>query len=232
MHAKSSAKRRPTNKSPVASANVKMLLKDRAYADLKELIQTGIFPPNTFLSERQLAEQLQMSKTPIRSALEQLELQGLVAVSPQQGIVVKDLSVREITDLFDMRCAIEPFVASRLAADKLSPDQYSRLALNLRQQLAAATSGDARAATRLDFEFHTLLASFLDNRELLAWLARCFDKLYRSVLRINQLSRGRLLKSQQDHAAIAAAIKSEDAAEASQAMTNHLRYGRQFLLGG
>ena len=91
------------------------LLKDRAYADLKVLIQSGEFPPNTFLSERQLVARLGMSKTPIRSALEHLEAQGLVVVSPQQGIVVTDLSVREITDLFDVRSAIEPFVAARLA---------------------------------------------------------------------------------------------------------------------
>ena len=231
MHAKSSTKRRST-KSPTSSTNAKLLLKDRAYAELKELIQSGKFPPNTFLSERQLVEQLQMSKTPIRSALEHLESQGLVAVSPQQGIVVKELSVREITDLFDMRWALEPYVASRLAADKLSREQNNQLTLNLQQQLAAAKSGNAMDATRLDFEFHSMLASFLDNRELLAWLARCFDKLYRSVLRINQLSSGRLLKSQQDHTAIVAAITLKGPTAASQAMTDHLRYGRQFLLGG
>ena len=68
-----------------------MLLKDHAYAQLPEAsFQTGVFAPHTFLSERQLVERLGMSKTPIRSALELLEARGLVAVSPQQGIVVKD----------------------------------------------------------------------------------------------------------------------------------------------
>jgi len=231
MHSKPTNKKRPTKSTPV-SVTAKLLLKDRAYAELKELIQTGIFPPNTFLSERQLVEQLQMSKTPIRSALEHLESQGLVAVSPQQGIVVKELTVREITDLFDMRWAIEPYVASRLAETKLSGNQSGQVASNLRQQQIAAKAGNALAATRLDFEFHALLSSFLDNRELLAWLTRCFDKLYRSVLRINKLSSGRLHKSQQDHAAIVASINLGNAAAAAQSMTDHLRYGRQFLLGG
>ena len=75
----------------------------------------GVFAPNTFLSERQLVERMGMSKTPIRSALEHLESQGLVAVAPQQGIIVKELSAQEITDLFDMRSAIEPFIVSRLS---------------------------------------------------------------------------------------------------------------------
>ncbi len=226
------AAKSPRTKPATTPGAEKTLLKDQAYTELKELIQTGIYPPNTFLSERQLVEKLQISKTPIRSALEHLEAQGLVAVSPQQGIVVKELSVRDITELFDMRLAMEPFMASQLASRVLSADQNERLAGNLTKQHAAALAGDALAATRLDIEFHMLIASLLDNREMTAWLTRCFDKLYRSVLRINQLSNGRLLKSQQDHAAIVAAINSGEATAAAKAMTEHLRYGRQFLLGG
>jgi DNA-binding GntR family transcriptional regulator len=209
----------------------KVLLKEQAYAELKELIQTGVFPPNSFLSERKLVEKLGMSKTPIRSALEQLEAQGLVAVSPQQGIVVRDLSAHEITDLFDTRTAVEPFVVSRLAGRGLTPEQVARAQANLREQHAAAAAGDALAATRLDIAFHSLLAQFLDNREILGWLTRCFDKLHRSILRVNRLAAGRLLKSYEDHAAVAAAILAAQGEVAAQRMVEHLRYGRQFLLG-
>src|SRR5207302_4501296 len=90
------------------------LLKDRAYRELKRLIQTGVFPAGTFLSERQLADRLAMSKTPVRSAVEKLAAQGLVAVAPQQGIVVKDLAVHEMVELFEVRSAVEPYVAARL----------------------------------------------------------------------------------------------------------------------
>lgn len=209
----------------------KVLLKERAYAELKDLIQSGFFPPNSFLSERRLVEQLGMSKTPIRSALEQLEAQGLVAVSPRQGIVVRDLSAHEITDLFDTRSAVEPFVVSRLAPRGLTAEQAAGIDENLRRQCAAAGAGDAPAATRLDIEFHTLLARALDNREILGWLTRCFDKLHRSILRVNRLAAGRLPKSYQDHAEVAAAVRAGDGEAAAQRMAEHLRYGRTFLLG-
>ncbi len=176
-------------------------------------------------------QQLGMSKTPIRSALEQLEAQGLVAVSPQQGIVVRELSAHEITDLFDTRAAVEPFVAARLAGRGLSPEQAARVEENLHEQRAAATAGNALAATHLDIEFHSLLTEFLDNREIMGWLARCFDKLHRSILRVNRLAAGRLLKSYQDHAAVAAAVLAGQSEAAAQRMAEHLRYGRQFLLG-
>jgi DNA-binding GntR family transcriptional regulator len=209
----------------------KVLLKERAYTELKDLIQREVFPPNSFLSERRLVEHLGMSKTPIRSALELLEAQGLVAVSPQQGIVVRELSAHEIADLFDTRTALEPFAVSRLAMRGLSPGQVTRIEENLQEQQAAAEAGDALAATRLDIAFQTLLAESLDNREILGWLTRCFDKLHRSILRVNRLAAGRLRKSYQDHAAIAAGILASQGDAAAQSMVEHLRYGRQFLLG-
>jgi len=215
-----------------APGSVRTLLKDRAYDELKALIQDGVFPPNMFLSERQLVERLGMSKTPIRSALELLEAQDLVVVSPQQGIVVKDLSAQEITDLFDMRCAVEPFIASRLASRSLGASSIARLDANLTLQVEAALVGDAPASTRLDVEFHILLAEFLENREAHSWLARCFDRLHRSILRINRLSPDRLARSHEDHSAIAAAITAGRAEDASRLMLGHLAYGRRFLQGG
>jgi DNA-binding GntR family transcriptional regulator len=208
----------------------KLLLKDRAYEELKSLIQSGVYAPDTFLSERQLVERLGMSKTPIRSALEHLEAQGLVAVSPQQGIVVKDLSARETAELFDMRTAIEPFLVKRLAERCLTSTQAARIKSNLACQRAAVKAEDAVVATKLDIEFHQLLAELLDNREMLVWLERCFDKLERAILRINRLAPGRLQKSQADHAAVAMSVLQGRGADAARAMVEHLQYGRQFLL--
>ncbi len=211
---------------------LRTLLKDRAYTELKAMIQSGVFPPNTFLSERQLVLKLGMSKTPIRSALEHLEAQGLVVVSPQQGIVVKELSAREITELFDMRAAIEPYLVSRLAGRTIGRDQFQQIEESLKRQSEAADADDAIAATRLDIEFHTLLAEILDNREATAWLERCFDKLHRSILQINKLATNRLHKSRDDHETITRAIRANDAEIAAKVMIEHLDYGRKFLLGG
>jgi DNA-binding GntR family transcriptional regulator len=214
----------------VAPAGGKLLLKERAYAELKTLIQTGIYAPHTFLSERQLVEKLGMSKTPIRSALELLEAQGLVAVSPQQGIVVKDLSARDIAELFDMRTALEPYIVKRLAERSLTREQGQRIKANLSRQRAAVTAEDVSAAAMLDIEFHRLLAELLDNREMADWLNRCFDKLERAILRINRLAPNRLPKSHADHAAIATHVLKGRGTEAAKAMVEHLQYGRQFLL--
>ena len=214
-----------------SSTEDRVLLKDRAYRELKELIQTGVFPPHSSVSERQLVKRLGMSKTPIRSALENLEAQGLVSVSPQKGVLIKELSAREISELFDVRNAVEPFIVSHLARRSIGKKQVDLLKQNLRKQKAAAKKEDAVAATQLDIEFHQLLARILDNQEMSAWLEKCFDKLQRSVLRINSLVAGRLHKSTQDHEEIVAAVAEGDESLAAERMLSHLRYGRQFLLG-
>jgi DNA-binding GntR family transcriptional regulator len=92
-----------------------VLLKEQAYQQLKQMLVDGTYVPGTFLSERRLAEQLGMSKTPVRAALERVEAEGYVTVSPQQGIVVRELSLREIKEHFEIRMALETHIVRRLA---------------------------------------------------------------------------------------------------------------------
>jgi len=207
-------------------------LKDRAYQKLKSLIQAGEMTADSALSERLLSERLGMSKTPIRAALENLETLGLVTVSPQRGILVRDLSARDIAELFDVRSAVEPFVAGQLAQSALTAAQRERIRTNLSGQRRAANDGDALESTRLDIAFHLLLAELLDNREIMNWLERCFDRLHRSVLRVNRLAKNRLLKSCGEHEHVAKAVFGERSDEAARLMKEHLRFGRQFLLVG
>jgi DNA-binding GntR family transcriptional regulator len=173
-----------------------------------------------------------MSKTPIRAALENLETQGLVTVSPQKGILVRDLSAREIADLFDVRAAVEPFIVGQLARSSLTHSQREELKTNLREQRLAAKAENALAATQLDIAFHRLLARQLDNREMMIWLERCFDRLHRSILHVNRLVPGRLHKSYEDHEGVAKTIWEGRDDEAGRLMREHLSFGRHFLLVG
>jgi DNA-binding GntR family transcriptional regulator len=90
-------------------------MKEAAYAEIKKRILSGEFDQGRFLSERQLAVQLAMSQTPARAALEKLQIEGLVTISPQQGIVVCEISVHDLADQFEVREALEVFVVRHLA---------------------------------------------------------------------------------------------------------------------
>src|SRR5262252_182499 len=106
-------------------APARSFLKEQAYERLKRGLLNNDYPPGSFLSERQLAENLGMSKTPVKAALERLESEGFIAVSPQQGIVVRELSVQEIADQYEIRAALESY-AVRTIAGQLTEEQIAR----------------------------------------------------------------------------------------------------------
>ena len=205
------------------------LLQDRAYAEIKGLIQDGTFPSGAFLSERRLAARLRMSKTPVKNALVRLELEGFVAVSPQQGIVVREISVQEIVDILDLRTALETYVVRRLAG-ALPAKQADSLRANLKAQAAAAKGGDLPELTRLDADFHVLLCSFAGNAEIAQVMGRLRDKLHRIILRVMRQVPGRPASAVAEHAAIAAAVLKGQGEKAANLMERHLEFGKRSLL--
>lgn len=205
------------------------LLKDKAYEELKQLILNWTFAPGTFLSERQLAARLGMSKTPVRSALERLAHEGFVTISPQQGIVVRELPLEEIIDLFDIRMALETFVVKRLA-ERIEQEWIEKIRDNLKDQLKTTETGDYETATLLDAEFHVLLCEAWGNQEILRTMLHLRDKLYRFVYRVLRHDRSRITTSYEEHRAIADAIFSGNGDLAAGLVIAHLEWGKQSLV--
>ncbi|MBI1349269.1 FCD domain-containing protein [bacterium] len=212
-----------------ANSAAKPLLKERAYSQLKELIQIGEFPAGMFLSERQLALKLGMSKTPIKAALERLEAEGFLSVAPQQGIVVRDLSVEEIADQFEIREALESYVLRALAG-RLTAEDRSQIEANLAAQRAALVATDYPAIARLDADFHILFSQLLGNREILKTLLQLHDKVHRSIMRVTLNNPDRARPSVEEHIGIAEAVLAGDGDLATKRLVEHLVYGRQYLL--
>lgn len=205
------------------------LMKDRAYAELKRLILTETVQVGAFLSERRLAARLKMSKTPVKAALERLEAEGFIGVSPQQGIVVQDLSLEEIADHFEFRELLEPHVVRRVAG-RLTAEQVAAMRENLASQKLAAERCDVPTSGRLDAEFHLLWCEFLGNREMIEVMQRLRDRIHRIIARVNARNPQRLQASYEEHARIAEAVFAGDGDLAAQRIEEHLSYGKQFLL--
>ncbi len=203
-------------------------LKQRAYEEIKQRILSGRLAPGGLLSERQLAAELNMSKTPVHAALERLEVDGLVTVAAQQGIVVREATAGDVTDHFEFRQAIEPFVVGRIAG-RLSTDQKASLNQNLSANREAVLAGDMAANVQLDAEFHLLLCEFLGNREILRVMRQLREKVHRVIHQISTRSPSRMDVSLAEHEAIAQAILNGDGSSASERMVEHLRNGLRLL---
>jgi DNA-binding GntR family transcriptional regulator len=204
-------------------------MKEQAYAEIKRGILGGVFPPGSFLAERQLAAGLGMSKTPVRAALERLEAEGFITVSPQKGIMIRDLTVHEIADHYEIRVALETYVV-RTVAGRLTPDQGDRLQANLRAQAVARDANDVPRAVALDAEFHGLFCEFLGNQEILRVMGQLGEKSQHVITKVFQLNPERIASSYEEHRAIAEAVTRGDAALATRLMEEHLEYGKQHLL--
>lgn len=205
------------------------LLKDKAYSRLKERILTDRYGPGTFLSERQVSEWLGMSKTPIKAAFERLEHEGYISISPQQGVVVKDLTIDEIGDNFEFRVALESYV-TRSIAGQLMPTQIEQLRANLERQKLAIEADDFMALVKLDEEFHLMLCEFLGNREIARVMRSIKDKITRVIRRVYSRHPQRLVESFEEHKCIMNHLIEGEAESASQAMIEHLERSKRFLL--
>jgi DNA-binding GntR family transcriptional regulator len=205
------------------------MLKERAYIEIKQRILRGDFSPSTFLSERQMCSQLAMSKTPIHAALERLELEGFITISPQQGIIVRDLSVHEIADHYEIRATLEAYVLRTLAGS-LTPAQLGRVQANLDAQKANCQTCDVERCVALDAEFHILFCDFLGNQEILRVMGQLRERMHRVISRVFKLSDDRISGSYLEHCGIADAVIQGDGPLAARRIEEHLEYGKRCLL--
>jgi DNA-binding GntR family transcriptional regulator len=204
-------------------------MKEAAYAAIKKRILSGEFAQGRFLSERRLAVQLEMSQTPVRAALEKLQIEGLVTIAPQQGIVVCEASVPDLADQFEVREALEVCVLRHLAG-RLTPGQVGQLRENLDRQRQAVLAGDVPGNIELDSAFHLLLCRFHGNREIVRAMEGLRDKIHRVIVRVLTRNPERLGQGYEEHARIAGAVIRGDPREAERMIRKHLESGKAILL--
>lgn len=214
---------------PHSGSRSRDLLKNRAYDQLRERILKGDYAPGTFLAERQIALELGMSKTPVKAALERLELEGFIAVSPQQGIIVRELSLAEIADLYEIRAALEGYVL-RTIAGRITREQQARWEANLDRQAQNALDPDRERGVDLDTEFHLLPCEFLGNSEIRKTMQQLADKMRLVIHRVFSIHPGRMSESLHEHHEMVAAVVKGEGQRAAELIEQHLLRGHQLLL--
>ncbi len=213
-----------------SSKGGRTLLKDKAYLTLKQQILEDRYPPGSALAERRLAEELGMSKTPVKAALERLELEGYITIAPQQFVRVRELELAEIAEQYEIRTALETYIVRRLAG-KLSPDQQERLQANLRRQ-RELLDNEAAIPDRVtaDAAFHMLLAEVLGNQSIFRIMSDLQDRIYRVITRVFRRTPERFAASVEEHQRIADALLSGDGERAAQLVGEHLQHGQSISL--
>lgn len=150
----------------------------RAYAVLKERVLTCVYPPGTALNEGRLAEELEISKTPVRQALAMLVHEGFVELLPRQGYRVRDLSIADVQEIFNLRLLLEP-AAAAMAAEHATAEQLHELRRLAEEEDDA---DDYQRFVTLSRSFHVRLAEASGNGRLASTLTHLLEEMQRLYL--------------------------------------------------
>jgi DNA-binding GntR family transcriptional regulator len=189
---------------------------------VRQLVLGGEFPPGSPLSEAVLAQQFDVSRTPIRETLKQLQHEGLVEIRPKVGTFVREPTRREIVELFQLKEGLEGLAAGLLARRGDVPE-LRVLERNVEASDQASLDQDAARYAELVNEFHRTIITGADNRKLIEQYDRLMNQLayHRLVLRTAEHP-GRIKTSTGEHRAVLDMIKSKDHFGAEAAMRNHV----------
>lgn len=205
-------------------------LKEKAYEELKNMIINGKLKPGEFLTERILVDRLEMSRTPIRSALEILEVEGFIKKSPKQGIMVESMSLDKAMNIYDLRTAIESHVVRNLASEVLSENEIQLITENLMFQKEYVDKLDYDNFSKLDFNFHLLLAKMYQNDEIIHILEQTGDKLRQIAVTVMKKNTSRIQFAYEEHVRIFEYIKTGNQEEAIKEIIDHFVVGKTILL--
>lgn len=189
-----------------------------AYVKLKEAIEDGVIVPGARVTETDLSERFEMSRTPVREAIYRLESEGLLSHEPRRGLIVTQPDHQMIIELYTMREALEG-TAARLAAQHASDAELATLAeINAEEP---TLFDQPKALSRLNRRFHSLIYMSAHNRYLLKSLENMASTI--ALLPTMLDLPGRPQEAYSEHGRILETIMSRDAAAADAAARDHIR---------
>ena len=195
-------------------------LTEKVYQEIRRRIMTFKLLPGVRISDKEIAQELGLSRTPVRQALYKLVEKGLAEAKHNQGFRVRVFSMDEVKDLYLFREALET-LAVRQAVINMSPHKADRLRDHMAGYPEMIEAGDLVEFTRLDSEFHQMIADFSESRLLHRTIGNLQDQLW-IVRRYQHLAPKSLLETQAEHGSIIARMVEGRSEEAAGIMSDHI----------
>lgn len=191
---------------------------------MKEAILNGDLPPGSRLVELALADDLGMSRTPVREALNRLLAEELAVVDPMRGMIVKPFDAREVEDFYTLREVLDG-LAAKLAAQRISQDQLIRLGALVERMELATEKGDEKALVHANVLFHETIFDASANQRLLS-LGRTLSDFVRRLSSVAFSDPDRDREVAREHRAILDALESRDPERAERCAREHMAHAR------
>jgi DNA-binding GntR family transcriptional regulator len=196
-------------------------LSQQAYNAIRQKIVSLILAPGSIINEASLREELGLSRTPIREALQRLSQEKLVLIVPRRGMFVSEIGITDLQKLFEARLILEPF-ATRSAAQRGTANQWVRMAAVLS---STENEGEEHANEKLimiDEACHQIIYEAADNQ----FLCDTLRTMYALSLRLWYFSLnriGNMHEAVMEHRHMMDALIAKDGEEAARLMEKHIR---------
>ncbi len=202
-------------------------LREIVYEELKRRILIGEIAPGTRMMEVELADDMGVSRTPVREAIRKLEKEGLVTIEPRRGAYASDVSIKDMTDVLEVRQYLEG-MATGLAALKITEDEKRELLKATEAYSKAVESEDTEEIIRCDELFHKLIVDCSGNKTLIQMISQVQELALRfRYIYYDDFSRYR--NQPLEHKEIIEAIMSGDSEKARHAADAHIARLKEFV---
>ncbi len=198
----------------------KYSLRGRVFHKLREDILSGKYEENEELKEVAIGEELGVSRTPVREAFRQLELEGLIQIIPNKGAYVTGITEKDVKDIYMIRSLLEGLCA-RWATEHITREQMEEMEENIYLSKFHAQKGHLDQLAELDNRFHDIMYEAC-NSKILEHQLKDFHQYVLRVRRKTLASKNRGPKSNEEHEEILQAIKAGDGERAEQLANRHM----------
>jgi len=203
-------------------------IRRRVYSHLREQILQGEYKPHERLFETKISEEIGASRTPVREALHNLELEGLIECMPKVGYVVKSISDQEVVEICEIRGLVE-VLAAQWASEKACEKLIEELKKNIAISETKVGQGAARAFIELDAQFHEIIARLSGSTRLFELAQSLRHHMLR--YRIQSIyATDNVFRAIEGHKNILAAIEKGNRDEIGLAIRTHLEQSKKDIL--
>jgi len=203
-------------------------LRELVFEALRDAIIRGVLKPGERLMEVQLAEELGVSRTPVREAIRKLELEDLVVMIPRKGAYVSGISLKDIADVFEVRAAVEALAAG-LAAERITAEELEELERILVKKAEIIEANDLDRLVEIDILFHECLYQGSRNAKLVQIINNLSEQIHR--FRSTSLaSPGRMKEALEEHRKIVEAISERNITLAQTLAQEHIENAENSIL--
>ena len=199
----------------------KYSLRGKVYDRIREDILNGVYEEHEELKEATLGKKMDVSRTPVREALRQLELEGLVEIVPNKGARVTGITKKDIEDIYQIRYLLEG-LSARWATEHVTEELIDKMEETLYLTEFHAKKGNFMQVFELDSQFHELMYAASGSKMLnhiLSDFHMYVTRMRKSILSSDSRSKN----STEEHRAILEAIKERDPDKAEQCAHDHVK---------